>query len=108
MAVTYEWQIVTMEHEVSDGGVVVAHWKCSGSDTTGSGDDVVTYSAFNYGTCSFTYDASSSDFTPYDDLTESQVQGWVWGQVNQEDVESQIASNINEQINPATIDGVPW
>ena len=66
------WTISTLERELSDGGVIVAHWRATDSETVGEGDDAVTYTASNYGTCNFTYDASSPDFTPYDDLTEEQ------------------------------------
>ena len=108
MAVTHTWTIPTMEREVSDGGVFLVHWRCDGSETVGSGDDAVTYTDGQYGTCAFTYDASSPDFTPYADLTENQVLGWVWGQIVQSDVETAITDNINAQITPTTEDGVPW
>jgi len=94
-----------MEHNVSDGGVIVAHWRVTDSETVG--DD--TFSASAYGTCSFTYDASSPDFTPYADLTESQVLGWCWDNgVDQTAVEASLTANIAEQKNPTTEDGVPW
>ena len=97
------WTISTMEHNVSDGGVIVAHWRVTEED----GD----HSASAYGTCSFTYDASSPDFTPYADLTESQVLGWCWseeGGVDKDAVEASLTANIEEQKNPTTEDGVPW
>ena len=100
MAVVYTWTIPTLEHEIADGGVYVAHWRCSGVDGE--------YTASNYGTCSFTYDASSPDFTPYDDLTQEQVQGWIWEEVNQETTEAAIASKINLQQNPTSASGTPW
>ena len=103
------WTISTLERELSDGGVIVAHWRATDSETVGEGDDAVTYSASNYGTCGFTYDASSPDFTPYADLTESQVLGWCWADgVDQSAIEASLAANINEQKNPTTGDGVPW
>ena len=95
------WTISTLERELSDGGVIVAHWRATDVD----GD----YSASAYGTCGFTYDASSPDFTPYDNLTESQVLGWCWANgVDQSAIEASLAANINEQKNPTTADGVPW
>ena len=95
------WTISTLERELSDGGVFVAHWRATDVD----GD----YSASNYGTCGFTYDASASDFTPYDDLTESQVLGWCWANgVDKDATEASLAANINDQKNPTTADGVPW
>ena len=54
---------------------------------------------------SFTYDASSPDFVPYADLTESVVLGWCWseeGGVDQDAVEASLTANINEQKTPAT------
>ena len=103
------WTISTLERELSDGGVIVAHWRATDSETVGEGDDAVTYTASNYGTCGFTYDASSPDFTPYADLTESQVLGWCWADgVDQSAIEASLAANINEQKNPTTGDGVPW
>ena len=94
------WTISTLEHNTADGGVIVAHWQCTEVD----GD----YSARSYGTQSFTYDASSPDFIPYDDLTEATVLGWVWDSMDKDAVEASLAANIEEQKNPTTEDGVPW
>ena len=101
MAITYAWTIPTLEHEISDGGVYVAHWRCTGVDDDGN-------SASSYGTCGLTYDSSSADFIPYDDLTEAQVQEWIWEQVNQADTEASIASKIDAVANPTTASGTPW
>ena len=101
MAVTFTWTIPTLERHTSDGGVYIAHWRCTGVDDDGN-------SASSYGTCGLTYDASASDFTPYDDITEAQAQGWVWGHVSQADTEAVIASKIDAMVNPTTADGVPW
>lgn len=103
------WTISTLERELSDGGVIVAHWRATDSETVGTGDEAVTYSASNYGTCGFTYDASSPDFTPYDQLTQDQVLGWCWNDgVDKDATEASLAANINDQKNPTTADGVPW
>ena len=104
-----QWQISTLERELSDVGVIVAHWRATDSETVGEGDDAVTYSASNYGTCGFTYDASSPDFTPYDDLTESQVLGWCWDNgVDQDAIEASLAAKIESDKNPTQASGVPW
>ena len=104
-----QWQISTLERELSDGVVIVAHWRATDSETVGEGDDAVTYSASNYGTCGFTYDASSPDFTPYDDLTESQVLGWCWDNgVDQDAIEASLAAKIESDKNPTQASGVPW
>ena len=99
------WTISTMERNTSDGGVIVAHWRVNDSETVGED----TFFASAYGTASFTYDASSPDFVPYADLTESVVLGWCWDNgVDQDAVEASLTANINEQKTPTTEDGVPW
>lgn len=99
------WTISTMEHNTADGGVIVAHWRVTDSETVGE----KTYSASAYGTCSFTYDAFSPDFVPYDDLTEEMVLGWCFDSDLDKDVaEAKLTANIEEQKNPTTQNGVPW
>lgn len=94
------WTIATLERKLSDGGVVVAHWRVSEVDGE--------FSASAYGTCGFTYDPTDPSFVPYDNLTESDVLGWVWGEVDQAATEAALAANIADQKNPTTADGVPW
>ena len=96
------WTISTLEYTNDDDkGVLVAHWRATDVD----GD----YSASSYGTCGFTYDASASDFTPYDDLTESQVLGWCWANgVDQDAIEALLAAKIESDKNPTQANGVPW
>ena len=98
------WQIKTMDRDLSDGGVTVAHWRVT--DTEMSGDD--TYAASSYGTCSFTPDPSASDFVPYADLTESTVLGWVFSEVNKSGIEASLTAQVAEQKNPTQGEGVPW
>lgn len=96
-----QWVISTLERELSDGGVIVAHWRATDVD----GD----YSASSYGTCGFTYDASSPDFTPYDQLTQDQVLGWCWNDgVDKDGIEASLTANIDSQKNPTQANGVPW
>jgi hypothetical protein len=100
MAATFNWTISTLERELSDGGVCVAHWRCTASD----GD----YSASSYGTCGFTPDAAAPDFKPYDALTEADVLAWVWDAVDKDATEAALAANIEAQKNPTSASGVPW
>ena len=98
---TFNWTISTLERELSDGGVIVAHWRCTASD----GD----FSASSYGTCGFTPDASAPDFVSYDSLTEATVLGWLWADgVDKDATEAALQANIDAQKNPVTAAGVPW
>ena len=98
------WTISTLEHNTADGGVIVAHWRVTEEETVGENN----YSASSYGTCGFTPDPSASDYIAYSDLTEADVLGWVWAEVDQDAIEAGLTANINEQKNPTTADGVPW
>jgi hypothetical protein len=98
---TFNWTISTLERELSDGGVIVAHWRCTASD----GD----FSASSYGTCGFTPDASAPDFVSYDSLTEATVLGWLWADgVDKAATESALQAKIDADKNPVTSAGVPW
>jgi hypothetical protein len=108
MAITYTWTIPTVERNLSDGGVTIAHWRCNASETVGTGDDAVTYTASSYGTCGFTPDASAEGFIAYDSLTEANVIGWVQGSVSKSDTEAALAAKIEADKNPTTGAGVPW
>lgn len=102
------WTIANLERNVADGGVIVAHWRVTETETVGEGDDAVTYSASSYGTVGFTPDADADGFIAYDSLTEANVLGWVYEEVNQADTEAALAADIAGQKTPVTADGVPW
>jgi hypothetical protein len=94
------WTISTLERELSDGGVVVAHWRATAVD----GD----FSASNYGTCGFTPDPSAAGFIAYDSLTEADVIGWVQAEVDKDAIEASLAAQIEADKNPTQAAGVPW
>jgi len=100
MAATFEWKVAQLERNLADGGVIVAHWRCTASD----GD----YSASSYGTAGFTPDPESEDFTAYDDLTEADVLAWVWESVDKDATEAALEAKIEADMNPTTGTGVPW
>jgi hypothetical protein len=94
------WTIATLERELADGGVTVAHWRCTEVD----GD----FSASSYGTVGFTPDPTASDYIAYDSLTEADVLGWVWESVGQDTVEAALTAKIEADKNPTSGSGVPW
>lgn len=98
------WTIANLERNVADGGVTVAHWRVTESETVGED----TFTASSYGTVGFTPDASASDFVAYDDLTEEVVMGWVHAEVDQAETEAALTANIEGQKNPVSADGMPW
>ena len=103
------WQISQMERTLADGGVVVCHWRANASETVGTNDDAVTYSATNYGTCGFTPDPSSSDWVDYDSISEDLALSWCWADgVDKDAIEASLQASIDGQINPTQASGVPW
>ena len=99
-----DWSIANLERNLSDGGVTVAHWRVTESETVG--EDTFTASA--YGTVGFTPDASADDFVAYDSLTEEVVMGWVHADVDKDATEAALTANIAGQKNPVSADGMPW
>ena len=96
--IEYKWSVPMLERKLNDGFVLVAHWRCDASD----GD----YSASSYGTAGW---PEGEPETPYDQLTEEQVLGWVWNDgVDKDATEAALQSKIDAQMNPTTADGVPW
>ena len=98
------WTIANLERDIATGGVQVAHWRVTESETVG--DDTFTASA--YGTVGFTPDASADDFVAYDSLTEEVVMGWVHADVDKDATEAALTANIEGQKNPVSADGMPW
>lgn len=94
------WTIGTLERNLADGGVTVAHWRVTEED----GD----FFASSYGTVGFTPDATASNFLAYDSLTESDVLEWVWESVGQDTVEAALTAKIEAGKNPTSGSGVPW
>ena len=98
---TNTWTISQCDRELSDGGITTAHWRVTAVDGE--------YTASNYGTCGFTPNPESGDYTPYNSVTEAEVIGWCWANgVDQEDIEASLQADIDAQLTPTTGTGVPW
>jgi len=98
------WTIGTLERDLADGGVTVAHWRCTEEETVGE----ETFSGSSYGTVGFTPDPTASDYIAYDSLTEANVLGWVWESVDQSATEAALTAKIEADKNPTSGSGVPW
>jgi hypothetical protein len=96
---TYLWTISQMDRLTSDGFVVTVHYNVSATDGT--------YSASTYGTVGY-QEQPGETYTPYADLTEAQVVGWVQNSLGKDTVEASLQSQINAQINPVQESGLPW
>ena len=93
------WKIVSLERKSADGFVTTAHWTCSDVDGEFSGS--------TYGSIGF----DGELVTPYEQLTEEVVIGWVKAAMGEETVaahEAAVAAQIAEAKAPAVAVGTPW
>jgi hypothetical protein len=105
--ITQTWVVDQMSaYPQSQGQIDVVFsvaWRLNGTDGT--------YSASYYGTVNITY-VAGSPYTPYADLTEAQVIGWVktaMGATQVTAYELSINNNINSQITPTVVTPpLPW
>jgi hypothetical protein len=109
---TYTWSINQVECYPEAGGdnqvICIAHWTLDGTDGT--------YSGSVYGAVGIPLDPKAP-FTPYADLTEDQIIGWVKqqlaaGKQGKEAIpglETAVAYQISQQISPDTVaPPLPW
>lgn len=107
MPITNTWAIVQLDcYPELDGEtdvVFVCHWTLNATDGT--------YNGSVYGTVGVTLDEGAT-FTPYADLTEAQVIGWVQDALGEEQVaayEANVARQIADQANPPVVTPpLPW
>ena len=93
------WTIVSLERKSADGFVTTAHWTCSDVDGEFSGS--------TYGSIGF----DGELVTPYEQLTEEVVIGWVKAAMGEETVaahEAAVAAQIAQAKAPAVAVGTPW
>jgi hypothetical protein len=111
MAITYDWHIANLEHEIEDGFVYTAHWIVKATEPTGETDedgDPEVYSADAYGSVSL---SRPDNLIPYENLTKEIVVGWVKGEFGIEKVaklQEGLAAQIELQKYPTSASGVPW
>lgn len=107
MANTYTWVISQLDAYPQQDGhtdvVFVVHWRRQATDGEHTADV--------YGSQAVTLDPEAP-FTPYADLTEAQVIGWLEEAFGPETLAAQVAAlgqQIANQINPPTVSPpLPW
>ena len=89
--------------------VLTCGWRCTGTEAN-TATPPVTFTNSIYGTCSFPEPQTGGEFTPYAQLTQTEVVGWCWANgVDQTATETAINNNLNLQINPLVIQPpLPW
>jgi hypothetical protein len=105
MAITYTWQIVSLEAKAQqdnhDNVIFNVHWRLDAYKI----DNEIKYHASRYGVEHMKYDVDN--FTAYDDLTKEIVVGWLEDALDVETIKSNLSDNINLQINPVDVHLTP-
>ena len=107
MAISYNWNVSTVDVYPTDEGhsnvIYNVHWRLNATDTQVDAEGN-PYTASVYGTQSL--DTSDlSNFTNFDSVTSSQVQGWVESAMGAEEVQSlkdSLDAKIADEINPTS------
>jgi hypothetical protein len=104
METQFVWSVTAMDCYTREGDktkvVFNVHWTCTGSFAENT--------ASVYSTCSVP--APEGSFTPYADLTEQMVLGWIWaGGVDKDATELAVDNQIKELIAPTVqTPPLPW
>ena len=93
----FTWSVVQMDRKSADGFVTTVHYNVSAVDNE--------FTASTYGTVGYTEEGA---FTPYSQLTEAVVVGWVQTSLGKDTVEEALAAQIDAQKNPVSESGLPW
>ena len=107
MSISYNWNVSTVDvyptDEEQTNVIYNVHWKLNATDTQVDPEGN-PYTASVYGTQSL--DTSDlSNFTDFDSVTSSQVQGWVESAMGAEEVQSlkdSLDAKIADEINPTS------
>ena len=98
------WTITGMSaYPQSEGETDVVfqvNWQCHATEDS--------YSAVSVGSVPVTYTAGTP-FTPYDQLTQDQVWGWINPSIDRPEIEANLQAMIDEQKTPAIVNPpLPW
>lgn len=108
MSISYQWNVNTVDVYPSEGGhnnvIYLVHWRLNATDTEVDAEGN-PYVASVYGTQSLDT-TDLSNFTDFDNVTSSQVQGWVEAAMGDEEVQN-LKDGLDAQIdglkNPTSV-----
>jgi hypothetical protein len=102
------WDIANMERHLPDGdtcpdgAIYTVHWTASLEE---DGETASAYGSIGLG------EPASGSFTPYNQLTKSQVVGWLLAALGVDQVvsiEKSLNDQIQQKLNPTSAAGIPW
>lgn len=101
---TFNWTIQSMpaypQAEGQTDVVFQVNWQCNAQDNG--------YQANSFGSVPVTY-VAGSPYTPYDQLTQEQVWGWINPSIDRPEIEANLQAMIDLQKNPPVVTPpLPW
>jgi hypothetical protein len=106
---TFNWTIQSMpaypQAEGQTDVVFQVNWQCDAEDYV---DQVGIFRATTSGAVPVTY-VAGTPYTPYADLTQAQVWGWVNPSIDRPEIEANLQALIDAQKNPTVVTPpLPW
>jgi len=98
---TFNWTISAVERAVSLDGlqdvIQTVHWRYRGTDENGVTAETYGYTAVGQ--------PNPQDFTPFDEVTASDVEGWLVNLLDVPSMQASLEAQISLIIAPTTITG---
>jgi hypothetical protein len=114
MTTKFTWLIDSMpaypQAEGQTDVVFQVNWQCNAQDVFGAnGIEIPSqFQASTFGAVPVTY-VAGAPYTPYDQLTQEQVWGWVNPQIDRPAIEINLQALIDAQKNPTVVTPpLPW
>ena len=107
---TFIWKVANLERNLADGKVYTVHYTVNALSDTVDPDSESGgfYSAGAYGSIGLDGEVT----TPFENLTEEVVVGWVkealGGEEKVAEIEAALQNQIDLKITPVSAAGVPW
>ena len=104
----YNWVISQLECKAKEGDltdvVYIVHWRRQATEVDGD----KTYNAEVYSTATLG-NPDPAHFTPYDQITKSQVEGWLESVLDVSSIDANLNTQIANQKNPPIVTPpLPW
>jgi hypothetical protein len=92
-----KWNIENLDRKSNNGYVTTIHWRAILQEE----DKVVS----NYNTVSF---KDGEPIIPFKNLTKETILGWLFNNINKEEIESKLKKELEQLKNPVIKSGLPW
>jgi len=101
MDITYSYKVLSLDYTNNDNkGVISVHYCIQAKKD----DCTVGF----HGSMNFVPKPDDPNYTPFEELTEETVLGWVKGELDTTQIEQALAQKLDKKLNPTIVSGLPW